>query len=366
MSADPGSWDQDAFPDRRPGRVGVVFNPSTGGDRAEERREKLRKALAEADVETIWLETTPDDPGRGQAKRAVAEGAELVIASGGDGTVMACATALAGGEVPLAILPFGTGNLVAANFDIPSDLDEALEIALICRRRRIDVGTFGDDRFVIMAGMGIDAAMMRDTDHGLKARIGPLAYVIGAARNLRRPRARFRIRLDDGEPRTSSGQGVLIGNLGRLQGGLPVLPDAVPDDGLFDVAVIRTRTLGDWAAVLLRLVLRQRQARPLVETYRARKVEVHANRPQPIQRDGDPAEPSTDLNVEVMHCALTLAVPAHQIAGAAPVRQEPDDPTGDGDGHHHEDHGDPAERERTRALDAGAATAADRQQGATP
>jgi len=102
-----------------------------------------------------------------------------------------------------------------------------------------------------------------------------------------------------------------------------VLPDAVPDDGFFDIAVIRTRTLGDWGAVLLRLVLRQRQARPLVETFRARKVELHADRPQPVERDGEPAEPSTDLTVEVMPGALTLAVPAHQVAGGAPVRQTP-------------------------------------------
>jgi YegS/Rv2252/BmrU family lipid kinase len=304
-----------------PTRIGVVFNPSTGGDGADGRRERIRKALAEAGVDVEWQETTADDPGRGQAERAVAGGAEMVIACGGDGTVMACATALAGGDVPLGVLPLGTGNLVAANFDIPNDLDEALEIALVCRRRRIDVGAFESDRFVIMAGMGIDAAMLRDTDHGLKARIGPLAYVMGAARNLRRPRRRYRIRLDDREPITRAGQGVLVGNLGRLQGGLPALPDAVPDDGLFDIAVIRTRNLADWGAVLVRAVFRRRQPRPLVETFRARRVELHCDRPQPVERDGDPVDPRQDMTVEVVPEALTLAVPAHQVEGSAPVRQ---------------------------------------------
>jgi diacylglycerol kinase family enzyme len=91
---------------------------------------------------------------------------------------MACATALAGSQVPLAVLPLGTGNLVAANFDIPNDLDQALEIALACRRRRIDLGSIGGGRFVIAAGMGFDAAMLRDANHTLKARIGPLGLCL--------------------------------------------------------------------------------------------------------------------------------------------------------------------------------------------
>jgi YegS/Rv2252/BmrU family lipid kinase len=307
--------------ERRPAKVAVVFNPVGGGDTANERREQIRKALAEAGVEFDWLETTPEDTGCGQARQAVADGAELVIACGGDGTVMACATALAGGEVPLGVLPLGTGNLVAANFDIPTDLDEALEIALVCRRRRIDVGAFDDDRFVIMAGMGIDAAMLRDTDPKLKRWIGPLAYVVGAARNLRRPRYGYTLRLDGGAPITRAGQGVLVGNLGKLQGGLPALPDAVPDDGLFDIAVIRTRNLADWAAVVGRALLRRRQPRPLVETFRARTVELHCERPQPVERDGDPVDPRQDVTLEIVPRALTLAVPAHQVEGSAPVRQ---------------------------------------------
>ena len=139
---------------------------------------------------------------------------------------------------------WGPGNLVAANFDIPNDLDQALEIALACRRRRIDLGAIGDGRFVIAAGMGFDAAMLRDASHTLKARIGPLAYVWSALRNLRRPRASYRLRLDGGEELTRRAQGVLVANLGKIQGGLPILPDAVPDDGQFDIAVLKTRTFG--------------------------------------------------------------------------------------------------------------------------
>ena len=114
---------------RWPQTVAVIFNPSSGGDSASERSDRIRQAIEETGKKLIWLETTPEDSGRGLTKDAVSQGADLVIATGGDGTVMACATALAGSEVPLAVLPLGTGNLVAANFDIPNDLDDALEIA---------------------------------------------------------------------------------------------------------------------------------------------------------------------------------------------------------------------------------------------
>jgi hypothetical protein len=201
-----------------PQTVAVIFNPSSGGDTAGERSARIRQAIQETGKRLIWLETTPEDSGQGLAKDAVGQGADVVIATGGDGTVMACATALAGSEVPLAVLPLGTGNLVAANFDLPTDLDQALEIVLACRRRRIDLGAIGDGRFVIAAGMGFDAAMLRDASHTLKARIGPLAYVWSALRNLRRPRASYRLRLDGGEELTRRAQGVLVANLGKIQG----------------------------------------------------------------------------------------------------------------------------------------------------
>jgi diacylglycerol kinase family enzyme len=171
-----------------PQTVAVIFNPSSSGDSASERGECIRRAIEATGRKLIWLETTREDSGQGLAKDAVGEGADLVIATGGDGTVMACATALAGSEVPLAVLPLGTGNLVAANFDIPTDFDQALEIAWPAGRR-IDLGAIGDGRFVIAAGMGFDAAMLRDANHTLKARIGPLAHVWSALGNLRRPRA---------------------------------------------------------------------------------------------------------------------------------------------------------------------------------
>jgi YegS/Rv2252/BmrU family lipid kinase len=294
-----------------PRRAAVVFNPATGDDPGG-RRSQLEAALAASRLEVLWLETTKQDPGRGQTRRAVAEGADLVMVSGGDGTVMACVSGLAGTDVPLAVLPGGTGNLLANNFEIPGDLDGALRVALHGDRRRLDVGAVGDDRFVVMCGMGFDAAMLRDADPRLKARIGAVAYVLSGSRQIRRRPVTFRLRLDDRPPMTRSGQGVLVGNLGRLQGGLPVMPDASPTDGQLDVAVLKTRTVLDWLALAVRVLARRRRREPQMELSRARRVEVHCDRPQPVERDGDPAEPATELLVEVVPGALTLCVPPRE------------------------------------------------------
>jgi YegS/Rv2252/BmrU family lipid kinase len=289
--------------------VAVVFNPATGGGEAAGRKRDTLDALGGAGLEVLWLETTREDPGQGVTAKAVAEGVDLVMAQGGDGTVMACVTALAGTEVPLAVLPGGTGNLLATDFDIPSDLDGAVEVALDGDRVRLDVAAMDDDRFVVMGGIGFDAAMLRDADPRLKERLGAVAYVLSGFKHLRRRATRFRLRLDDRPPIDRTGQGVLIGNLGRLQGGLPIMPDARPDDGLLDVAVLQTRTVLDWLALAVRVVLRRRRKDPWLEVFQAGRVEVHCDRPQPVERDGDPAGARDHLVVEVVPAALTLCVP---------------------------------------------------------
>jgi YegS/Rv2252/BmrU family lipid kinase len=299
----------------------VVFNPATGGETEGRKRDTL-EALEGAGLDVLWLETTKEDPGQGLTAKAVAEGVDLVMAQGGDGTVMACVTGLAGTEVPLAVLPGGTGNLLATNFDIPSDPAEAVEIALEGDRVRLDVAAMDDDRFVVMGGIGFDAAMLRDADPKLKEHLGAVAYVLSGFKHLRRRAARFHLRLDDRPPIDRTGQGILIGNLGRLQGGLPVMPDARPDDGLLDVAVLQTPTLLDWLTLAVRLLLRRRRKDPQLELFQARRIEIDCDRPQPVERDGDPVGSRDHLVVEVVPKALTLCVPRRgpgNPGGGAPV-----------------------------------------------
>jgi YegS/Rv2252/BmrU family lipid kinase len=289
-------------------RSAVVVNPSKVTD-LDGRRRDICAALAEVGwPEPLWLPTTPDDPGCGQTRQAIEDGVSVVFACGGDGTVMACASELAGTDVALAILPSGTGNLLATNLGLSSDVEAGVAVATGGRRRRIDVGAVGNRCFTVMAGMGFDAEMLAATPEKLKRRVGWPAYVIAALGRLRGRPMRVRIRLDGRRPIRRRARSVLVGNVGRLQGGVPLLPDAEPDDGCLDVAVLTPHSLRHWLSLAWGVLRRKRDVARM-ETFRARSVEITSDREQSRQLDGDVIEPGRLLVVTVRPRALCLCVP---------------------------------------------------------
>jgi diacylglycerol kinase family enzyme len=313
-------------------RSAVVVNPVKVADLGLLRR-TITEGLATAGwPEPAWYETTAEDSGRGQATQAVEDGAEVVFVSGGDGTVMACVTALAGTDVAMAVLPAGTGNLLAANLGLTGDAALGVEVAVQGGRRRIDVGVVGDRCFAVMAGMGFDAQMLAGTSETAKKHIGWVAYVFGAFRHLRDRPMRVRITLDGRPPLPRRPRTVIVGNVGRLQGGVRLLTEAEPDDGLLDVAILSPKTLRHWAALGWG-VLRRKRAVPLMETYTAARVEIRSNRAQPRQLDGDLIDAGKHMLITVRPKALLLCVPqpdvdpdlAHDAAAAdraaQPVRR---------------------------------------------
>jgi YegS/Rv2252/BmrU family lipid kinase len=289
--------------------VAVVFNPTSGRHPAPQREAAIRAAFARAGAEVSWFETVADDAGTAAAAGAARSNAEVVVASGGDGTVMACATALTGTDKPLAVLPAGTGNLVARNLGVPSDLDRAVALALTGPRRRIDVGVHGDHRFLIMAGLGFDAVMLAGARPSLKQRYGWIAYVFSASRALQYPQDWFTIELDDAPAIRRRASCVLVANLGRVQGDVQVVAGARADDGVLDVAVIRARTVGDWVQVVSRLLFGGRWGQVRVETFRARRIDVRGTVRHPVEHDGDVGPPLDRLIVEIAPAALVMCLP---------------------------------------------------------
>ncbi|WP_199523942.1 diacylglycerol/lipid kinase family protein [Micromonospora craterilacus] len=296
-----------------PPRSAVVVNPAKVADPDTLRRTVGDTLTAAGWPEPLWFDTTVDDPGRGQTEQAVAAGVDVVFACGGDGTVMACVGALAGTEVALAVLPQGTGNLLAANLGLSDDLTAGLAVAIERGRRLLDVGEVDGQHFAVMAGMGFDAQMLAATSETTKRRIGWPAYVAGAARQLLDRPMTVRIRLDDQPPLRRRARSVLVANVGRLQGGVRLLTDAEPDDGYLDVAVLNPRTLRHWL-LLAWAVLRRRERVPRMEVFRARRVEITSNRAQPRELDGDLIEPGHTLRVQIRRRALWLCVPGPERA----------------------------------------------------
>lgn len=254
-------------------------------------------------------ETTARHPGSAQARRAISEGADLVLACGGDGTVAAIAEGLAHSNVPLGILPSGTGNLLWRNLGIPTDIEAALDVALFGHTQVVDLGRIGQDRFVVMAGMGFDAAVMRDASERLKTQIGWLAYVLAGVRNLFNRPMFVTVRLDEQVYVQGGARTILIGNVGRIQGGLELLPDADPSDGVLDLAVIAPRSFGDWLAIGWQAVRGKRRSDARVQRFRARSIEIETERVVPRQFDGEEMAPSRFLHVDIDPGALVVKVP---------------------------------------------------------
>jgi diacylglycerol kinase (ATP) len=284
--------------------IAAVLNPAKIEDLAA-----LKAAIAEhcGDAPPDWYETTEADTGAGQAAAAVAAGARLVLVCGGDGTVAACAGALAGTGVSMAVVPVGTGNLLARNLGIPLELPEALRVAFGSVERVIDVLEAPEQRFVVMAGMGFDAALIRDTDDDLKGRVGWLAYLGGMARALRRSKhARFTITVDDGLPVSTEAIGVLVGNVGQLEAGVTLMPDASPDDGELDVLVLAPRTAADWPALAWRILRRRPDAGRQADIRRGKRVRISSDVAVPVEFDGDFRGEASELRVEVLAAALSV------------------------------------------------------------
>ncbi len=277
-----------------PQRAAIIINPAKPVD--IDVRELAAKHSAENGWgETLWFETTKEDPGVGQAKEALAQGADIVIAGGGDGTVRCVAEVLSGGNVPMGLLPLGTGNLLARNLGMDvTDFDGAMAGALAGTERKIDVvrarrsDPDKEQLFLVMAGVGYDATIMADTDEKLKHKVGWLAYVDAGIRNLPGKPIKATIVIDGKRAVRRGVRSVMVGNCGKVQGGLEIFPEAKMDDGLLDVAVLAPHhgRLG-WLSVVAGMIGKGRGKDTAVEYYQGKTVEITLEHKDDYQLDGD-------------------------------------------------------------------------------
>jgi diacylglycerol kinase family enzyme len=302
---------------------------------------KLRTAVDAAEQTagwepTLWFETSEADAGQGMTRSAIRRGATVVIAAGGDGTVRAVAEALRDSGVSLALLPSGTGNLLARNLELPlTNMESSLEVAFGPDDRTIDLGMVeitranGDSEehaFLVMAGLGLDAKMIKNTNSRLKRAVGWLAYVDGITRSLPELKpVRLRLRLDGGPERTMNVHTIIVGNCGMLPGGLLLMPEAKPDDGILDIAALRPRGPFGWAKVWRKVawengVLRKSAlGRRIIDlskdvrdvTYlTGKELRMTVERPEEFQLDGDEFGEAKSVRTWVDPGALTVKVAA--------------------------------------------------------
>ncbi len=313
-------------------RVAVILNPAKVGDLDVFKARVLAVATRDGWKQPLWYETTVEDPGQGQAQEALEAGVDLIVAAGGDGTVRAVCEEAARTGVAVGILPHGTGNLLARNLGLPLNIRDALDVTFGGQDKAIDLATFRtnavladdpatepaadeaepagtDTCFLVMAGLGMDAEIMTGVDDQLKEKVGWFAYFVSGFKALRFPAMKVEISVDGGEFRKFRARTVVIGNVGFLQAGIPLLPDAQIDDGLLDVVVLAPKRFIGWLAIVVRVIGRQRRTNNRLDRLSGRKVVVRGEKPMPMQLDGDPVGSGTELTAEVQHGVLLVRVP---------------------------------------------------------
>ncbi|AIT61044.1 diacylglycerol/lipid kinase family protein [Corynebacterium doosanense] len=313
----------------------IIYNPVKVD--VEHLHAKVDAAVAEFGWGPVeWVETTEDEPGESQAREAAASGAEMVVACGGDGTVRSVATGLHGSDTALGIIPEGTGNLLARNLGLPLDFNRAVRAAYAGRDRSIDfchadvVRTDGSEErihFAVMAGVGIDAQMIVNTDDDLKKRFGVLAYAVAISKSLGGgDRIQVRHQLDDEPPATSKAHSVIIGNCGELVGTIQLIPDAEPDDGILDILVMRPKDLLGWGQIFGSIfwhMVSKSVAKAVGNTDRRRgmhrnistlsyqtgkKFTAKLSKPEVFEVDGDTVGTVTEFSIGLETRALTVRV----------------------------------------------------------
>ena len=294
-------------------RCAVIYNPTKVSDKFH--------ALVEESLQrngwsnTLWLETSAEDPGRAMTRQAVTEQVDLVIGAGGDGTIRYVADGLAHSGIPMGLVPAGTGNLLARNLDLPLEEVEAIEVALGGQVRlmdlvRITVNDRPPEHFAVMAGIGIDAMMMDETNEDFKDKVGSAAYFIAAGKALGRLPVRMTVQLDNNRPVRRHAMLCVIGNVGTLRGNLTLIPGASPDDGLLDLYIASPRRFRHWAKVALRLITRRPKKDDQVDQHMGKRVRIKIHGKDNYQLDGDVVGESTTLDAEIQPGALAICVTA--------------------------------------------------------
>jgi diacylglycerol kinase family enzyme len=299
-------------------RVAVILNPIKA--RAPEAKAAIQRAcLAAGWDEPLFLETTEEDPGYTQARAALDYKADVVLVGGGDGTVRVVAETLAHTGVAMGIIPLGTGNLLARNVDLDvNDLLASIQTALFGHQRYIDTARMGiensrtghssEHAFLVIAGIGLDAEILADTNDGLKKAVGWLAYTEAGMRHLPGRRRKVSITLDDGPEQARNIRSVLFANCGLVPGGIDFIPQAMIDDGMLDVVVMSPRSAFGWIIMYGKVLFKHRGNLPIMTMYRSGKIVIKCPEPLPTQLDGDTSGEATKLTVRVEPRSLLIRV----------------------------------------------------------
>jgi diacylglycerol kinase (ATP) len=260
----------------------VILNPAADSERALRKQARV-EALAR---NCVVCSTTYIGEAEMMARRGVAQGFEKIVAAGGDGTINEVVNGLAGTAVTLGLLPIGTMNVFATELGLPvHNLDLCWNIIQDDSSRVVDLPKANQKFFVQLAGVGLDAQVVKETSSQLKRNFGPLSYLISAVQIAARKPPKLFIQSEDAS--IEEGSFVLVGN-GRLYGGpFPFFKHAALDDGLLDVIVFKRLGYLEIIKYLQDVVFSSEIRVPEVEYFQTRRLRVESDQTVPVELDGE-------------------------------------------------------------------------------
>ncbi len=284
----------------------VILNPAARSERARDVSAQIA-TLVEGRA-TVAMTTQPGEA-RALAAAAAARGAGIVVAAGGDGTINEVVNGLAGSPTALGILPVGTMNVFAAELGVPNGLKAAWKVILQRNTREVDLARANKHYFVQLAGVGLDAQVVKETSWAAKRNFGPLSYLYSTAQIAARKPPRLFV---ESAERTVEGSFVLVGN-GRFYGGpFEMFKRARVDDGLLDLIVFQKTSHLDLARYFASLVMGQHTDLSDVIYFQARKVIVRSDDEVPVEVDGELAD----------EVPVTFRISSKKLKVVAPQRKK--------------------------------------------
>jgi diacylglycerol kinase family enzyme len=290
---------------------------------------QIKKPFAKLANEPTFIPTDKVTQGAKAARTALADGHKKILVAGGDGTLRRVVQELVGSSAAVGILPIGTGNILARNLKLPLTLDAAAKRAVSGKPYEIDLGqarlirpdgSLEEYFFTGIAGVGMDARLMQNTQAELKKRIGWIAYIEGGIRSLPLKFEKFDVSLND-QIRTLKSYSLLVGNVGLLPGAISMMPDARLDDGQLDMAAIGPRRIWNWIDFFSRITWQNNVVRPLalgrkwmdatanvktLENLSSSRIRIRPHHPAPIQLDGDPMGEVVEVEFSLRQKALKV------------------------------------------------------------
>jgi diacylglycerol kinase (ATP) len=285
----------------------IIANPVAGKGRAIALIDQVRSILKERKAEFDFELTKSPGHAADIARSAAERGWEAIVSLGGDGTTSEVISGLVGTGSVLGIISCGKGNDIARSLGVPADIEQAVNTLLTGEKRKIDVGLERDQVFAHIAGVGFSAEVTSQANNMRKLK-GSLAFLAATYRTLSHLKARqVRIELDN-EVIETKVVSVTVSNMKYAGGGMVFAPDAVVDDGLFDVCIVSEIGKVSLALTFPQMYKDAGPKHPALSRYRSSIVRIFSESPMEKMLDGN-INGKTPLEAEILAKAVQVLVP---------------------------------------------------------